>query len=562
MRTALQRSSASCIRRSSSLLGQGVKRESNKLPFTPLRSFANYHTMITPTKYIPHNKWRSAFGAGIAGAICLYLSSSESNCESEEDNTPLPQFSRAEVAKHKTKETGIWVIYKDGVYDITEFVEQHPGGLDKIMLAAGSNIDPFWRVYQQHNVPHIREILEMYKIGELIEADRRPEVIVSDDPYVNDPDRLPDFTVNSQKPFNAEPPLEVLANSMITPNEYFFVRNHLPVPLVDPKTYVLEIAGDGIDKPIRLTLDEIKKFQKQEITAVIQCAGNRRSELSVVRPVKGLNWGAGAISNAVWGGVLLRDILQAYGVDERTASFRHIQFEGLDKDITNMSYGGSIPYDVYRNSDVLIAYEMNGVELPRDHGFPVRAVVPGVVGARNVKWLARVVLAQEESKAFWQQSDYKGFSPSVSWENVDYSTAPAIQELPVQSAILSPKSGSIVNSTEPAITVKGYAWSGGGKGVVRVDVSVDGGKTWHVANLLREPQLRGKEFAWAHWQAKVPIEKELLNKGKLDIVCKAVDSSYNTQPDTVDHIWNFRGVLCNSWHHVNVDISDNKSPSP
>lgn len=526
----------------------------------PIRSnYHTFHTARTTNFKTSSSKWNYVIGAGVGGLV-WYLLADTRSCEEKKDE-PLPQFTRAEVAQHKSKETGIWVIYKEGVYDITEFVDQHPGGLAKIMLGAGSNIDPFWHVYQQHQVPHIREMLEMYRIGELVEADRNLVVVPSADPYANDPWRVPEFSVSSQKPFNAEPPLEILANGMVTPNEYFFVRNHLPVPQVDPASYVLEICGEGIKEPIRLTLEDLKKFPKREVTAVIQCAGNRRSELTTVRPVKGLGWGAGAISNAVWGGVYLRDIFKAYGIDESTATFKHLQFEGLDKDITNASYGGSVPVDVFRNTEVVLAYEMNGRELPRDHGYPLRAVVPGVVGARNVKWLSKVILSPEESKAFWQTSDYKGFSPSVTWETVDYASAPAIQELPVQSAILLPKAGSTVDPLDSKITVKGYAWSGGGKGIVRVDVSIDGGKTWHVANLQRPEQERGKEWGWTQWQAKVPVEAESMDKGKLDIVCKAVDTSYNTQPDTVDHIWNFRGVLCNAWHHVNVDVTPGAPPA-
>jgi len=127
----------------------------------------------------------------------------------------------------------------------------------------------------------------------------------------------------------------------------------------------------------------------------------------------------------------------------------------------------------------------------------------------------------------------------------------------VQSAICSPSPGALISTdtTEKEITIKGYAWSGGGKGIIRVDVSVDGGKTWHIAKLRKDNQPRGREFGWTLWQAKVPIElANLKDNQKLDIVCKAVDSSYNTQPEKLDHIWNFRGVLCNSWHHVNVNL--------
>jgi len=195
---------------------------------------------------------------------------------------------------------------------------------------------------------------------------------------------------------------------------------------------------------------------------------------------------------------------------------------------------------------------MNGEDLPRDHGYPVRAVVPGVVGARNVKWLARVVTSKDESSSFWQQNDYKGFSPSVNWDNVDYKTAPAIQELPVQSAICEPKHGAVVKNDQGAFIVQGYAWSGGGKGIVRVDVSYDGGKTWQVANLQPPNQERGKVWAWTKFKTVIALPENYA--GPLDLCCRAVDDSYNTQPDSLAPVWNLRGVLNNAWHHVCVSV--------
>lgn len=236
---------------------------------------------------------------------------------------------------------------------------------------------------------------------------------------------------------------------------------------------------------------------------------------------------------------------------QKTAA-QHIQFEGADHDITGSSYGASISVNSALSSekDVLVAYEMNGVPIPRDHGFPVRLVAPGVVGARNVKWLKKIISSKEESLSHWQQNDYKGFSPSVDWDTVDFKSAPAIQELPVTSAICEPAEGAVISADEGEISLKGYAWSGGGRGIVRVDVSLDDGKTWHVAKLEGEDKLE-RAWAWKLWQATLPLPE---GKNSLQICVKAVDSSYNSQPESVAPIWNLRGVLSNAWHRVNVKV--------
>uniref|UniRef100_UPI00358E776E sulfite oxidase, mitochondrial n=1 Tax=Myxine glutinosa TaxID=7769 RepID=UPI00358E776E len=477
----------------------------------------------------------------------------------------LPSFRCKEIAQHCTIEQGIWVTFKGCVYDITDFVDMHPGG-NKILMAAGGPLEPFWEMYAVHSNPEVLSILEKYHIG-YVDAD---EVAmaggVSSDPYACDPPRHPVLIVNSSKPFNAETPAEILTASYFTPNAFFYKRNHLPVPDIDPEEYRLEVRGRGIPTPVFLSLEELKeKFPKQEVVATLQCAGNRRKEMSHVRPVKGLSWNIGALGNARWGGVWLRDVLRYAGFQEDGMQVQHVQFEGRDQDVTGSAYGSSIPLRkaVAEKNDVLLAYEMNGEELPRDHGFPIRVVVPGVVGARSVKWLHRIVLSHEESRSHWQRNDYKGFSPSVDWTNVDFSKAPAIQELPVQSAITEPAEGQQVSADDGELVVRGYAWSGGGREVVRVDVSLDGGCTWNVAQ-LEPPYVSeddrngqgqqtedGRAWAWKLWTLQAPLPVE---GGKLDIVCKAIDSSYNVQPDSFEPIWNLRGVLANAWHHVHVTV--------
>lgn len=506
--------------------------------------------------------WRHVLAGLLAGTGAV-LAYGLHHHKTIEKISPLPIISQEEVTRHRSLKDGVWVTYQGGVYDITEFVSMHPGG-EKIMMAAGGAIEPFWSLYAVHNQEHVLEILSAYKVGELNAEDLKKQyTFKSSDPYSSDPERHPVLRANSLKPFNAEPPPEILSDSYITPTAFFFKRNHLPVPQVDPDLYRLHVEGLPRGE-LTLSLEELKtRFPKHTITATLQCAGNRRSEMNKARQVKGLNWGVGAIGNATWSGAKLRDVLLAAGYGPDVAQWaRHVHFEGLDKEITGSAYGASIPINkaVSEEGDVLLAYEMNGKAIPADHGFPIRVVVPGVVGARSVKWLGKIVVSAEESSSHWQQKDYKGFSPGIDWDTVDYKSAPAIQELPVQSAITTPAEGSVIDRSEELLTVKGYAWSGGGREVIRVDVSLDGGKTWKVAKLKSKdkegdqtsPPL-GRAWPWKLWEITVPLPPEAQ---ELELICKAVDNSYNTQPDTFGPIWNVRGLLSNAWHRVKVKISE------
>ncbi|KAI9915808.1 hypothetical protein PsorP6_007201 [Peronosclerospora sorghi] len=511
-----------------------------------------------------------------------------------EVRSDLPVYTFKEVQDHTgANPRGTWVVYKHGVYDITKFIASHPGGR-KILLAAGNSIQPFWQLYAAHNNADVHKMLETMRIGnlrnedvEMLEALRKESD--GDGPYSRDPPRHPALKINSRMPFNAEPPPELLMESFITPNELFFVRNHLPVPQVDAENFRLKISGIGIqkDQPVEFTVEELKtKFRHHTITTTIQCAGNRRAEMSRVKQVHGLSWDTTALSTAKWTGVLLSDVLASIGVTDTdlrnghcecgvgenmdvcgdcNAVIQHVQFEGLDTDAEGHCYGASIPISTALSprKDVLLAFKMNGETIPRDHGFPLRAIVPGTVGARNVKFLHRIVLSSEESPSFWQQRDYKGFPPNVDYSHDDFwkFAGDSIQELPVQSAIMMPKNNSVHfvdDATRSSIvTVKGYAWSGGGRNILRVDVSVDGGKTWSQAELHAsgKRQQYNRAWAWTPWELDVEVPP---GTKTLHIICKAVDTSYNVQPDTIPPIWNLRGMLNNAWHHVYVSVEESR----
>ena len=220
----------------------------------------------------------------------------------------------------------------------------------------------------------------------------------------------------------------------------------------------------------------------------------------------------------------------------------------------------SIPIEKVLNpyGDVLIAYEMNGVSIPASHGFPLRVIVPGFVGVRNVKWLKSICFSDTESDGPWQQGmNYKVFSPSIKDLNgVDIDKVPTIQEQPVQSVIVSPLNGEKIEVVDDdEITIKGYSWSGGGKGIIRVDVSIDNGITWHTATLKEgSEQNPMRAWAWTFWETTIPLSGPMPDGKVIEICCKATDYAHNCQPETPESIWNLRGLNNNSWHRVRVSL--------
>ncbi|KAK1752986.1 mitochondrial sulfite oxidase [Echria macrotheca] len=525
--------------------------------------------------------------------------------DSDNRDPSLPRYRLADVRQHDASSPHPWIIYGDKVYDITDWVGAHPGG-DVILRAAGGSVEPYWNIFSIHKSDHVREILEQYVIGYIDAADLvdgRPAADAIEDPFKEDPVRDPRLVTHTLKPRNAEPPNEELDRTFKTPNELFYVRNHMWVPVVEEAKaddHALEIElPDGETR--RYTLAELKeRFPTHKVTAVLQCSGSRRSDMTrQAGKTNGLQWGVGAISNAEWEGVRLADVLADAGltVSDGTSSTRsgtavsgkpdtnalHVQFSGLE------AYGSSIPLTkaIDPRGDVLLAFGMNGQPLPRDHGFPLRAVVPGTVAARSVKWLNKIVVSDEESHSQWQRRDYKSFGPNEG-ANPNWDRAVSMQETPVTSAITAVWVGDCIRrgkvpwmsgsklrgvgdasekeTTKEPVAVQGYAYSGGGRGIARVDISLDGGKTWDQAELVDDCSKPGaclgnKNWTWKRWRyvGQLPSLKgtELTKdaagtKACTTLVVKATDDSYNSQPESHSGIYNARGNLATAWHRVRV----------
>ncbi|KAE8706672.1 Sulfite oxidase [Hibiscus syriacus] len=357
------------------------------------------------------------------------------------------------------------------------------------------------------------------------------------------------------EPFNAEPPLSALVSSYVTPVELFYKRNHGPIPVVDDiERYCVDISG-LIETPKTLYMRDVRMLLKYN------CAGNRRTAMSKTREVRGVGWDVSSIGNESalflhdfllkykklfilsWeGGAKLADVFELIGIPKLTSCTRsggkHVEFVSIDKckEENGGPYKASIPLTTATNpeADVLLAYEINGEPLNRDHGFPLRVIVPCVIGGHSVKWLDSINIIAEEFQGFFMQKDYKMFPPSVDWGNIDWNTRKPQMDSPVQSVICSLED---VQPMKPGkVTIRGYAVAGGSRGIERVDVSIDGGKTWMEATRF---QKTGISYIADHITA---------TNGH------GCYSRSQLISHTLLRLWPKLGILNTSWHRVHVRV--------
>jgi sulfite oxidase len=354
----------------------------------------------------------------------------------------------------------------------------------------------------------------------------------------------PAMLVHGEHPLNLGAFPQLVGQAFITPQPLFFVRNHGTVPRVNLHNYYLLVTG-LVRSPLQLSLSELRvQFPASTVVSALQCAGHRRAELAAIRPIPGeIPWAAEAIGNAQWCGVPLREVLLAAGIE---AGAEHVAFTGLDevsKGGEYFSFGGSIPLEKALQPEVLLAYEMNGEPLPPLHGFPLRVLVPGYIGARSVKWLAHIHVQHQPSENYFQRQAYRLFSPDVQAEGVDWEQGVMLAGLPLNSVICQPREGETLAAGPVAIS--GYAIAGEGHLVKRVELSCDGGATWTEAAL----QDRGHPWAWCFWKATLDLPP-----GQYLLTVRAWDSSGRTQLQDPAQVWNWKGYLNHAWHRVDVFV--------
>ncbi|HXJ41152.1 MAG TPA: sulfite oxidase, partial [Bryobacteraceae bacterium] len=329
----------------------------------------------------------------------------------------------------------------------------------------------------------------------------------------------------SPSPSDLEMPVEGFIDE-ITPTEHFFVRCHTMTPKVDAATWKLEIAG-LVDHPLSLTLADLKKFPRVELTGVLECAGNGRSFYNPRIP--GAQWRFGSVGNARWAGVRLRDVMEKAGVK---AGGGHLLLDGADVPLGKMpDFQRSLPLAKAMDPDTLLAWEMNGKPLTAAHGFPLRVIASGWAGDSWVKWLQRIEVLDHEFDGFWMKTAYRHPNKHVApGAVVDAADLIPVTDLNVKSVIARPGEWA-----KPGlVNVVGVAWSNASP-VTKVDVSADGGKTWNEAKLPGTGTKYGfRRFSY-QWKAA---------EGKHVLMSRATNAAGQSQP--MEPEWNPSGYLYNA----------------
>jgi DMSO/TMAO reductase YedYZ molybdopterin-dependent catalytic subunit len=338
-------------------------------------------------------------------------------------------------------------------------------------------------------------------------------IVLSDDPEV------------LEYPFNR-------LDGLITPNGRFYVRNHFAVPEIDSDSWRLKVEG-AVDKPLELTLDDIKSMPTRTLTSTLECAGNNR--IFLTPPVKGVKWELGGASTAAWTGISLADLLNLAGVQATAAE---VILEGADcgevkeepKPPGPIHFARSLPIAKAMEKDVLLIYQMNGEQLSAKHGFPLRAIVAGWYAMASVKWLSRIIVSETSFGGYFQTTDY------AFWQRQDgHPVRVPISRMLVKAEIAYPLPNQTVERN-CRLTINGAAWAGE-RLVAKVEISQDGGASWSPAKLVGEPV----RYAWQLWEYAWLTPSA---PGKITLLARATDETGETQPlehdpDRENYMFNF-----------------------
>ncbi|KAK1907764.1 hypothetical protein P3342_006093 [Pyrenophora teres f. teres] len=377
-------------------------------------------------------------------------------------------------------------------------------------------------------------------------------------------------------PFNSEAPLTDLFNEgFLTSPELFYVRNHGPVPEVqDAECLDWEFSVEGlVANPLKITLRQLlDEYEHVTYPVTLVCAGNRRKEQNVVRKSKGFSWGPAGVSTALFTGVVMKDIIERAQPLRRA---KYVCMEGADK-LPNGYYGTSVKLNwvMDPNRGIMLAHKMNGEMLKPDHGKPLRAVIPGQIGGRSVKWLKKLIVTAEPSDNWYHIYDNRVLPTTVDpdeaaknskwWMDDRY----AIYDLSPNSAIAYPAHDEklAISESPDYYNVRGYAYSGGGRRVTRCELSLDKGKTWRLAKIdyaedryraFEDQELYGARldmdwretsFCWCFWNLEIATA-EL--KEADDIMVRVMDEAMCIQPR--DMYWSVLGMMNNPWFRIVIN---------
>jgi len=346
------------------------------------------------------------------------------------------------------------------------------------------------------------------------------------------------------RPPNYETPIHYF-DAPFTPNKLFFVRYHNAViPEVKPGEWRLHIGGDAIHTPLEFTLEQLRKdFEQIEFAALCLCSGNRRSLFEP--PAPGLQWGSGAMGNALWRGVRLKDVLAKAGI---APSALEVSLAGSDSGAlpTTPDFVKSLPLGKALDENTLIAFEMNGEPLPHWNGFPARLIVPGWTATYWLKHLTAINVISKPLDSFWMKTAYrlpKGRFPSGQFSSQETEIDMPITEILINSLITNLVDGQSLTGSQP-IEIKGVAWDGG-DGIARVEVSTNGGNNWQPAALKQD---YGR-FSWRQWHFTFAPK----HPGTYPIMARAISHSGASQPQ--EPIPNPSGYQHNAVQKIIVNVA-------
>ncbi|MEM1357205.1 MAG: sulfite oxidase [Bacteroidota bacterium] len=368
------------------------------------------------------------------------------------------------------------------------------------------------------------------------------------DPTRGLPGKHPDLRVLNDRPINAETPAHLL-DEAITSADRLFVRNNGIPPAaatIKPKEWVLTIGGEAMSREVRFTLPELKaKFREVSLQLTLECGGNGRKEFNP--PAKGNQWSTGAVGCPRWTGVRLREVLEAVGYNRSTA--KYIGYYGADTHLSGapdkVVISRGVPMAKALEAESLIAWGMNGEDLPLLNGYPLRLVFGGYPASASGKWLQRIDIRNQvhDGPKMGGQSYRVPRNPVPPGAKVADADMRIIEEMPVKSLITAPKTGATLRLGSE-LPISGHAWCGSGV-VKKVDYSIDFGSTWRTCQ-LDKPVNR---FAWQHFRAQI----EFPQAGYYEVWARATDHAGRAQPMLLPG-WNPKGYLNNACHRIAVKI--------
>ncbi|KAH0492035.1 hypothetical protein TgHK011_007002 [Trichoderma gracile] len=415
------------------------------------------------------------------------------------------------------------------------------------------------------------------------------------DNWIARDDRM--IRLTGKHPCNVEAPLSALFNAgFLTPQNLFYVRSHGDTPRFSAKQaheWKLRVHG-LVEKEFEFSIQDLKKiFPVVTLPVTLVCAGNRRKEQNMVVKGLGFNWGAAGVSTGLFTGVYLADVLDYCKPKDPLLSAypnydtpipgraRHVVFEGADE-MPKGKYGTSqrLSWALDRTKGMIISWGLNGEDLSPDHGYPLRLVVPGQIGGRMVKWLQRIEVSDRESQHYLHFFDNKLLPTMVTADqarNEDrwwYDPRYIIHELNVNAAICSPAHEAIIQlasdtPTSQKVAIEGYAYTGGGRRITRVEITLDDGETWKLCDIRYPEDLyrmypihnhpyfgsldlstTDMSFSWCFWKVEVDVKSLLGDRDAGFVAVRAMDEALSIMPR--DMYWNATSMMNSWWFRVAI----------